>query len=52
LEGQQIANLMERMKAAELRQDSDRDGLLTAIAANATAVISLQTLFSKTTLGV
>lgn len=52
LEGQQIANLIERMRAAELRQDSDRDGLLTAIAANATGLITLQNLFSKTTLGV
>lgn len=52
LEGQQIANLMDRMRTAELRQDSDRDGLLTAIAANATGLITLQNLFSKTTLGV
>lgn len=52
LEGQQIANLMERMKAVEQRQDMDRDGLLTAIAANATGLIILQNLFSKTTLGV
>lgn len=50
--GQQIANLMDRMKAAEARQDSDRDNLLTAVAANATALISLQTLFSQKTLGV
>ncbi len=52
IEGRQIANLMDRMKTAEQRQDSDRDGLLTAIAANATGLISLQHLFSKTTLGV
>ncbi len=52
LEGQQIANLIERMRAAELRQDSDREGLLTAIAANATGLITLQNLFSKTILGV
>jgi hypothetical protein len=52
LEGQQIANLIERMRAAELRQDADREGLLTAIVANATGLINLQNLFSKTTLGV
>ncbi|AOA04249.1 phage tail protein [Pseudomonas sp. TMW 2.1634] len=52
IEGQQIANLMDRMKAAELRQGTDHDELLTAIAANATAMVGLQTLFSKTTLGV
>ncbi|AOA05643.1 phage tail protein [Pseudomonas sp. TMW 2.1634] len=52
IEGQQIANLMDRMKAAEQRQESDHEGVLTAIAANATALIGLQTLFSKTTLGV
>ncbi|EPA95444.1 phage tail protein [Pseudomonas sp. G5(2012)] len=52
LEGQQIINLMDRMKAAELRQDADREGLLTAIVANATGLINLQNLFSKTTLGV
>lgn len=52
IEGQQIANLMDRMRAAESRQDSDRDNLLTAVAANATALISLQHLFSQKTLGV
>jgi hypothetical protein len=52
MEGQQIANLMDRMKAAELRQDTDRDGLLTAVAANATGLISLQHFFAKTNLGV
>jgi hypothetical protein len=52
LEGQQIINLMDRMRAAEQRQDSDREGLLTSIAANATGLITLQNLFSKTTLGV
>jgi hypothetical protein len=51
LEGQQILNLMERMRAAEARQDCDRDGLLTAIASNATGLITLQNLFAKTTLG-
>jgi hypothetical protein len=52
IEGQQIAHLMERMLAVEQRQESDHDGLLTAIAANATALVGLQTLFAKTTLGV
>ncbi|POA21581.1 phage tail protein [Pseudomonas sp. FW300-N1A1] len=50
--GQQITNLMDRMRVAEQRQDSDRDGLLTAIAANATGLITLQNLFAKTILGV
>ena len=52
LEGQQILNLMERMKAVERRQGSDYEGMVTAIAANATGLITLQNLFSKTTLGV
>jgi hypothetical protein len=52
MEGQQIINLMDRMKSAELRQDADRDGLLTAVAANATGLISLQHFFAKTNLGV
>lgn len=52
IEGQQIANLMGRMLAAEKRQEADHDELLTAIAANATSLIGLQTLFAKTTLGV
>jgi hypothetical protein len=50
--GQQIASLMDRMKSAESRQDADHDNLLTAVAANATALINLQTLFSQKTLGV
>ncbi|EOG3619349.1 phage tail protein [Pseudomonas putida] len=40
--GEQIANLMTRMRAAEQRQDTDRDGLVSAAIANAAAVISLQ----------
>lgn len=52
LEGQQIVNLLDRMKAVERRQGSDYEGLVTAIAANATGLITLQNLFSKTTLGV
>lgn len=43
--GEQIANLLLRMKAAEQRQDADREGLLSAVAANAAAIISLQTQF-------
>jgi hypothetical protein len=50
--GQQVLNLMGRMWEVEQRQDIDRDGLLTAIAANATGLITLQTLFSQKTLGV
>ena len=52
LEGQQIVNLLDRMKSVERRQGSDYEGLLTAIASNATGLITLQNLFSKTTLGV
>ncbi|WP_109512586.1 phage tail protein [Pseudomonas ovata] len=48
VEGQQIASLTDRMKAGELRQDADRDGLLAAIAVNAAGLIALQTLFVKT----
>ncbi|MCY1461050.1 hypothetical protein D9M71_786680 [compost metagenome] len=42
--GEQIANLMLRMKAAEKRQDEDRDGLLSAAVSNAAGLIALQTL--------
>lgn len=51
IEGQQIADLTCRMKAAEGRQDSDQNNLLIAVTANAAAVISLQTLFVKSTYG-
>jgi hypothetical protein len=51
LQGQQILNLMDRMRVVEQRQDVDRDGLLVAIASNATGLITLQNLFAKTTLG-
>lgn len=47
-----LASLLERMKAAEARQELDRENLLTAIVANAVAVVSLQNLFSRKTLGV
>lgn len=40
--GEQIANLMTRMRSAEQRQDTDREGLLSVAVANAAAVISLQ----------
>jgi hypothetical protein len=43
--GEQVANLLARMKAAELRQDTDHDGLLSAAIANASAVIYLQSQF-------
>lgn len=44
IEGEQIANLLERMKAAEQRQADNHDGLLSAAVSNAAAVIALQTL--------
>ena len=47
-EGQQVASLTERMKAVELRQETDHDGLLTAIVSNATGLITLQTFIAKT----
>ncbi|ULL06029.1 phage tail protein [Pseudomonas putida] len=50
--GEYIANLMSRMKAAEQRQASDYDGLLTAIVTNSTALIGLQHQSIKTILGV
>lgn len=50
--GEQVANLMARMKAAESQQESDHDNVLIAVVANATSLISLQNLFSKKTLGV
>ncbi|WP_095169674.1 phage tail protein [Pseudomonas sp. Irchel 3H3] len=51
LEGRQIASLTSRMRQAEARQAGDYEGLLTAIAANAMAVVSLQHQFSKATYG-
>ncbi|MDD2059138.1 phage tail protein [Pseudomonas putida] len=42
--GEQIANLLSRMKAAEQRQDADREGLLSAAISNAAGLIALQTL--------
>ena len=52
LDGQKISNLADRLRQAEVRQSSDYEGILTAIAANATAVIGMQLLFSKATFGV
>lgn len=52
IEGEQILNLTDRMRAVEQRQTSDRDGLLTAIVANSAAVVALQLLSIKNTLGV
>ncbi|MDG9890419.1 phage tail protein [Pseudomonas juntendi] len=49
--GELLGNLTERMKAAETRQELDRESLLTAVVANATALINLQNLFSQKTLG-
>ena len=51
LEGRQIASLTNRMRQTEARQAGDYEGLLTAIAANAMAVVSLQHQFSKATYG-
>lgn len=45
--GEQIANLLMRMKTAENRQDTDREGLLSAIVSNAAATVALQTLVVK-----
>lgn len=50
--GEYIANLMARMKAVEQRQAGDYEGLVSAIAANATAVVSMQHLLIKPVLGV
>jgi hypothetical protein len=52
LDGRQIASLSIRMRQAETRQSGDYEGLLTAIAVSAMAVISLQHQFSKATYGV
>ncbi|BFT61826.1 phage tail protein [Pseudomonas moorei] len=49
--GQKLINLMDRMRDAETRAESDHDGLLTAVAANAAGLIALQTLFVKQTYG-
>lgn len=40
-------DLIARMKSAEARQDTDREGILSVAVANATAVISLQTMLAK-----
>lgn len=50
--GELLSNLLVRMKAAETRQDTDRENMLIAVVANATALVSLQTLFSQKVLGV
>ncbi|MEW5607954.1 MULTISPECIES: phage tail-collar fiber domain-containing protein [Pseudomonas] len=49
--GEILSNLTERMKAVEMQQEQDRENLLTAVVANATALINLQNLFSQKTLG-
>ncbi|MNO04844.1 hypothetical protein D3C81_2260100 [compost metagenome] len=51
LEDRQIASLTNRMRQTEARQAGDYEGLLTAIAANAMAVVSLQHQFSRATYG-
>jgi hypothetical protein len=50
--GQQIADLIERMRNTEQRQVGYREDAVTAIAANAAAIISMQTLISRSILGV
>ncbi len=52
LDGRQIASLTNRMRQTEERKAGDYEGLLTAIAVNAMAVVSLQYQFSKATYGV
>ena len=42
--GEHIANLLSRMKAAEQRQETDREGLLSAAVCNAAGLIALQTI--------
>lgn len=49
--GEVLSNLTERMKAVEMQQELDRENLLTAVVANAAALINLQNLFSQKTLG-
>lgn len=49
--GEVLSNLTERMRAVEIQQELDRENLLTAVVANATALINLQNLFSQKTLG-
>lgn len=50
--GELLSNLLNRMKAAETRQDTDRENMLIAMVANATSLVSLQNLFSQKVLGV
>ncbi|HDS1775885.1 TPA: phage tail protein [Pseudomonas putida] len=45
--GNRIADLLQRMSAAEQAQTDARDGLLSAAVANAIAIISLQTTVTK-----
>ncbi|MNP87475.1 hypothetical protein D3C76_1883900 [compost metagenome] len=52
LEGRQIDSLTNRMRQVEVRQSGDYEGLLTAIAVNAMAVVSLQHQITKATYGV
>lgn len=49
--GEVLSNLTERMKTVEMQQERDRENLLTAVVANAAALINLQNLFSQKTLG-
>jgi len=49
--GAVLDNHSQRLQAAELRQDTDRESLLSVSVSNAAAVIALQTLVSKNTFG-
>lgn len=49
--GAMLDNHAQRLQAAELRQDSDRENQLVAIVSNAAAVIALQTLVVQTIYG-
>lgn len=51
LDGRQIASLTNRMRQTEERQAGDYEGLVTAIAVNAMAVVSLQHQITKATYG-
>lgn len=49
--GQVIANLLNRMKTAEQLQRTSRDDMLCTVIANATAVINLQLIVARATMG-
>ena len=51
LDSRQIASLTSRLRQVEVRQAGDYEGMVTAVAANATAVVSLQHQITKATYG-